>query len=116
MVVAASAWQQLFDRLASGDGTALAAGLREAPLTADETTVQRAFAAVDPSGRIAAECWSDYGKKAAALDAHRTELASVIQEWPTVAARLRTWCVPRRNSRRAWSRPARRLVWWIWNG
>ena len=90
LVVAASAWQLLFDRLAAADSAALAARLREGPLTADETTVQRAFAAVDPSGRIAAECWSDYGKKAAALEEHRAELVAVIPEWPTVAARLRT--------------------------
>ena len=38
---------------------------------------------------MAAECWSDYAKKAAALDRHRAELRGVIEDWPSVSARLR---------------------------
>ena len=88
-VVAAAAWQLLFDRLESADRAALAGRLATGPLTSDEDTVRVAFDGVDPSGGVATECWSDYSKKAAALDRQRAELLAVIQDWPSAAARLR---------------------------
>ena len=88
-VVAASAWQLLFDRLADADLDALADRVRTGALTASESTVRAAFTAVDPSGAIAAECWSDYGAKAAKLDGLRDELAGLLTGWPAAAARLR---------------------------
>ncbi|WP_111765788.1 iron-containing alcohol dehydrogenase [Nakamurella deserti] len=91
-VVGASAWQLLFDRLQTADRAALeglAERLRSAPLSASRDTVLAAFADVDPTGAIGAECWSDYGRKAAALDGLRDNLAALITDWPAAAARLR---------------------------
>lgn len=88
-IVAAATWQLLFDRLAAADRGAIAERLGSAPLTVDEHTVRQAFAAVDPSGAVGAECWSDYGKKAAAIEEHRADLVGVIADWPAAAARLR---------------------------
>jgi glycerol-1-phosphate dehydrogenase [NAD(P)+] len=88
-VVAAAAWQLLFDRLESADRAALAGRLATGRLTSDEDTVRLAFDGVDPSGGVATECWSDYSKKAAALDRQRAELLGVMKDWPSAAARLR---------------------------
>jgi glycerol-1-phosphate dehydrogenase [NAD(P)+] len=88
-VVAATAWQLLFDRLETADRAALAARLADGPLGSDEGTVRAAFDQVDPSGGVAAECWSDYAKKMVAIDRHRAQLRQVIEDWPTAAARLR---------------------------
>ncbi len=88
-VIAAAAWQLLFDRLETADCAVLAEHLRSAQLTASRDTVLAAFADVDPTGAIGAECWSDYSRKALALDALRDRLADLITEWPTAAARLR---------------------------
>jgi glycerol-1-phosphate dehydrogenase [NAD(P)+] len=88
-IVAAAAWQLLFNRLETADLAALTAQLTDSPLTSDEQTVRRAFNEVDPSGGVAAECWSDYAKKAAAMDQHRAELRGIIDDWPSVSARLR---------------------------
>lgn len=88
-IVAAATWQLLFDRLAAADRGAISARLGNAPLTVDEDTVRQAFATVDPSGAVGAECWSDYGKKAAAIEEHRADLVAVIADWPAAAARLR---------------------------
>jgi glycerol-1-phosphate dehydrogenase [NAD(P)+] len=88
-VVAAAAWQLLFDRLDTVHRAALADQLADGPLVADEATVRAAFDQVDPSGGVAAECWSDYSKKAAALERHRTQLRGVLEDWPAVSVRLR---------------------------
>jgi glycerol-1-phosphate dehydrogenase [NAD(P)+] len=88
-VVAAAAWQLLFDRLETADRAALDGLLADGPLAADEAAVRQAFADVDPTGGIGAECWSDYAKKASALDQHRAELRTLISVWPAAAARLR---------------------------
>ncbi|GAA2001577.1 iron-containing alcohol dehydrogenase [Nakamurella flavida] len=88
-VVAAATWQLLFDRLADADLDALTERVRTGPLTASQNTVRDAFSAVDPSGAIGGECWSDYGKKAAALDGLREQLAALLTGWPAAAERLR---------------------------
>ena len=88
-VVAAAAWQLLFDRLETADRDALAERLSNGPLASDESTVRSAFNEVDPSGGVAVECWSDYSKKAAAIERQRAELRHVIEDWPSISARLR---------------------------
>jgi glycerol-1-phosphate dehydrogenase [NAD(P)+] len=88
-VVAAAAWQLVFDRLASHDRAALVERLRSGVLTVARDTVSTAFAEVDPSGAIGAECWSDYAAKAADLDRLRGNLISVVEHWDAAAARLR---------------------------
>lgn len=88
-VVAAAAWQLLFDRLAAADLDALSQRLGTGSLTAGQETVDQAFTPLDPSGSVATECWSDYGKKAAAIHAHRADLQALVADWPAAAARLR---------------------------
>ena len=93
-VVAACAWQLLFDRLETADRSELSTQLTDRPLTADEQTVRDAFAAIDPSGQIGGECWADYGKKAAAVDRLRDNVRSVVERWAEHAPRLRALVRP----------------------
>ncbi len=44
--------------------------------------VTRAFAAADPSGAMAAECWSDYRRKLARWHAARPRLETLADRWP----------------------------------
>lgn len=41
-----------------------------------------AFADVDPSGRVAAECWSDVSAKLDTWEQHRDEVAAALYQWP----------------------------------
>ncbi|MGS0685473.1 iron-containing alcohol dehydrogenase [Nakamurella sp. GG22] len=88
-VVAAAAWDLLFERLDNTDRLALVESLTSGSLTAPEETVRAAFADIDPAGQVGAECWSDYSKKVAALDRHRADLIALISDWPAAATRLR---------------------------
>ena len=58
--------------------------------SADEmqARIQASFARLDPSGKAAAECWSDYSQKLAAWKAHRADFESALADWPAVRARL----------------------------
>jgi glycerol-1-phosphate dehydrogenase [NAD(P)+] len=49
-----------------------------------------AFSSLDPTGRVAAECWSDYRIKLAAWHAHRADFEDVIRDWAGTRARLRS--------------------------
>jgi glycerol-1-phosphate dehydrogenase [NAD(P)+] len=51
--------------------------------------IESGFARLDPSGRVAAECWSDYKVKLASWHAHRANFESALQNWPEIQARLR---------------------------
>lgn len=56
-------WRRVVDRLDAGDLPAL-----HLPDQAQaERLVHSVFAAIDPSGRAGAECWSDYGRKLARM-------------------------------------------------
>lgn len=44
--------------------------------------IEAAFRSVDPSGRVAAECWTDYAIKLDAWHAHRAELEAFVRDWP----------------------------------
>ncbi len=58
--------------------------------TADEMKrrIEAAFAPLDASGRVAAECWADYQLKLEAWHAHRADLAEALGDWQTVKAKL----------------------------
>ena len=83
-VIAACAWQLLFDRL-----DAQPAAQPRTGLTAGRDVVQSAFGELDPAGSIAAECWSDYHRKADALQENRVSLLALLADWPVVAGELR---------------------------
>lgn len=77
-VVAAGAWEMLFDRMASSRPRLLDEAL-EADAARDR--VERAFAQLDSSGRLAEECWKDYSRK----------LQKVVEVRPRIEAALAGW-------------------------
>jgi glycerol-1-phosphate dehydrogenase [NAD(P)+] len=56
--------------------------------------VKTTFASLDPSGKVAAECWSDYRQKLAAWHEHRKDFANALADWPEVRAHLKTLVRP----------------------
>ncbi len=50
--------------------------------------IEAAFGALDPSGQVAAECWSDYRHKLERWHAQRAAFESALEEWPAVRAKL----------------------------
>jgi hypothetical protein len=73
-----------------GFGAALAqGGLANGPLFVGQGTVRKAFDESTPP-RVASESWSDYSKKAGRGRSQRAALRGVIEDWPSVSARLRT--------------------------
>jgi glycerol-1-phosphate dehydrogenase [NAD(P)+] len=56
--------------------------------------VKTTFAPLDPSGKVAAECWSDYRQKLAAWHEHRKDFTNALADWPQVRAYLKTQVRP----------------------
>jgi glycerol-1-phosphate dehydrogenase [NAD(P)+] len=52
--------------------------------------IEAAFQPLDPSGRVAAECWSDYRLKLEAWHAHRADFEKVLRYWPAIHSQLHT--------------------------
>jgi glycerol-1-phosphate dehydrogenase [NAD(P)+] len=50
--------------------------------------IEAVFNSLDPSGRVAAECWSDYGHKLALWHDRRAVFEEVLRDWPGVRAKL----------------------------
>jgi glycerol-1-phosphate dehydrogenase [NAD(P)+] len=92
-VVAASAWELAFERL-SGAGTQVAWDTSAFEPTQARDRVERAFGSLDPTGRVAHECWSDYSKKQRALIRLRPRLDTVLAEWSTHEEKLRSLVTP----------------------
>lgn len=44
--------------------------------------IEAAFNPLDPSGRVAAECWADYAIKLEAWHAHRSDVEAFVRDWP----------------------------------
>ena len=86
-VVAASAWEMLVERL---DASPAPPSLDEVALDRDaaEARVGAAFAGLDPTGRIGAECWREYSRKLSAVDSARTDLETFLASWPEHRAEL----------------------------
>ena len=74
----ASLWETV--REAAADGGL--ASLRFPDEAEMEARVTEAFAAADPSGAMAAECWSDYRRKLARWNAARPRLETLADRWP----------------------------------
>lgn len=53
-----------------------------------EERIQAAFSPLDPSGRVAAECWSDYKVKLEAWHAHRADFEDALRNWPEIQSHL----------------------------
>ena len=52
--------------------------------------IETAFSPLDPSGRVAAECWSDYKVKLTAWHAHRADFEDALKVWPDIKTQLRS--------------------------
>ena len=50
--------------------------------------IETAFDSLDPTGRVAAECWSDYKIKLVAWHAHRADFEAVLRNWPEIRSKL----------------------------
>ena len=64
------------------------------PAAQMKARIEQAFGQLDPSGRVAAECWSDYQLKLEAWHAHRANLSEALGDWPAVQAHLRSLTKP----------------------
>jgi glycerol-1-phosphate dehydrogenase [NAD(P)+] len=56
--------------------------------------IEASFHPLDPTGRVAAECWSDYKTKLEIWHAHRADFEAALQDWPTIRAQLRSLVKP----------------------
>jgi glycerol-1-phosphate dehydrogenase [NAD(P)+] len=50
--------------------------------------IEAAFSSLDPTGRVAAECWSDYKVKLESWHAHRTDFEAALRNWPDIQTQL----------------------------
>ncbi len=107
VVLAAAAWRFLLDELDVGDTDLDGAFPTESAM---EHVVRTAFAAIDPTGRVGGECWSDYRKKLERWHAARAHLEAFIRTWPIHRAALAEMTKPPREivaALRAAAAPAR---------
>ena len=59
-----------------------------------QARIEAAFHALDPSGRVAAECWSDYKIKLEAWHAHRADFEQALRNWPEIREKLQSLVKP----------------------
>lgn len=97
-VIAASAWELLFERLDGG-----APALSEKALDRDDARrrVLAAFERVDPSLRVAEECWKDYSAKLAAIEANWERVQALLAGWSSHREELRGLVRPAASIARA---------------
>ncbi|HET9826979.1 MAG TPA: iron-containing alcohol dehydrogenase [Nocardioidaceae bacterium] len=92
-VVAAAAWEMLFERMAAHVGPLRLDGAALDPARA-RAGVDDAFGFVDPTGRIAQECWRDYSAKLSTVSRLRPRLEHLLSSWPAHEPELRTLVRP----------------------
>lgn len=59
-----------------------------------EPVVRGAFAAIDPDGRVGAECWNDYRQKLQRWHAVRSHLEAFARDWATHRSALAAMTMP----------------------
>ena len=92
-VVAAAAWELLFERLGSGAGvTRLIDDAFD--LTAARVRVDAAFGPADPTGQVVEECWRDYSAKLRAVEDRQGRVSDLLASWPAPEPELRTLVRP----------------------
>jgi glycerol-1-phosphate dehydrogenase [NAD(P)+] len=82
-----AAYQAFFDELEPAEVNLENCYPTEAKMKA---RVEAAFSPLDPTGQVAAECWSDYKVKLDAWHAHRADFEDALRDWPDVQAQLRS--------------------------
>jgi len=86
-VIAASAWDMLFERLAAAPGSRPhLAALDHGPA---RRRVLAAFERVDPSLRVAEECWRDYSAKLDTVGRGLAGVGALLEGWTNVQDELR---------------------------
>jgi len=56
--------------------------------------LETSFNSVDPTGRVAAECWSEYKIKLEAWHVHRADFEDALRDWSSIRAQLRSLAKP----------------------
>ena len=82
-VVAACAWELLQDRLEAEPGARVRLQMLDSHKA--EARVRSAFTGLDPSGRIAEECWNDYGRKLERITQSLPEITRALENWASHA-------------------------------
>lgn len=91
-VIAASAWDMLFDRLDRGGAPLLSEGALDRG--AARLRVLKAFERVDSSLRVAEECWKDYAAKLGAVEANVARVRALVEGWAGYRDELRSLVRP----------------------
>ena len=81
-VVAAAAWQLAFERIDADPAAAAQRAGRVPDLAQLESLIAEQFGPLDPSGRLAEECWRDYSGKLASWTARRPDVQLRLAKWP----------------------------------
>ena len=58
------------------------------------TRLEASFNSIDPTGRVAAECWPEYKIKLEAWHAHRADFEDALRDWSSIRAQLRSLAKP----------------------
>ena len=87
-----SAYQRFFDEFEPAEVNLENCYPTEAQM---KSRIEAAFQPLDASGRVAAECWSDYKLKLEAWHAHRPDFQDALQNWPHVRSHLKSLVKPR---------------------
>lgn len=56
--------------------------------------LEASFNSIDATGRVAAECWSEYKIKLEAWHAHRADFEGALRDWSSIRAQLRSLAKP----------------------
>ena len=81
------AYQILFDEFEPGEVNLDRCYPTEAEM---KTRIDETFFSVDPTGKVAAECWSDYKVKLAAWHGHRADFREALRNWDDIQSQLRS--------------------------
>lgn len=87
-VLAAAAWEMMFERAGRG-GVELAKRWRLPDPADARRSVSEAFSELDPSGKVEAECWRDYEQKLYDWQRSAPAVAFVLDNWDTAQKELR---------------------------
>jgi glycerol-1-phosphate dehydrogenase [NAD(P)+] len=85
-IVVAVAWAEFLDGF---DPTAVDIDATQPAIASAEAAVRAAFADLDPTGAVGAECWNDVERKLGRWRAARPSLERFLGEWPRHRAALR---------------------------
>jgi hypothetical protein len=59
-----------------------------------QARIRAAFNSTDPSGQIAAECWSDYRQKLESWHQHRRGFEAFLHDWPRTRTKVQSLMRP----------------------